>query len=511
MKKNSIIASATLALSLTFSASISAAEPNQTGPLKIITASWFGGAGEERIIGAEIGVDQNVVLAVNGVDLKLGGKFTTLGDAAKPVAPAPVDPNKKPTGGKAPPDPNTAGFIVRLSLDGQKVLSVARFAPGAATIQKLKLDEKGNIVLLGDAPNGLKLAGADGTGKFIAVLSPDASKVQSCFFVAGAMDFGVDGNGEIVVLTKGHMSRYSTDGKKKWDVTWSSHGDNRPGGMTVSAKTGIAAVTGYGMTNTGKEPYKDPYGYAFDRDGQPVWSLWNPDPKLEQDAKFGGNGLMADTTGRFAGTDAGGKIYFSLYADGGNSVASRDPKNVNEKLDATVFDGVFQKGAGYGFKGASKTAVVFRINPADGKLEKGTWMCAWLTPQRANGLGMDAVSGDGKGRTFIVGGSAYGCPVKTPWFAGVEGGYKGGGYLAVFDDGFKMQQCGYFSGTGVECVGYRNGYVVIGGNAVKESVNQDKADPNSKPVTVPTPVFKPLQKDFGGGNKDAWFAVFKVE
>ena len=87
------------------------------------------------------------------------------------------------------------------------------------------------------------------------------------------------------------------------------------------------------------------------------------------------------------------------------------------------------------------------------------------------------------------------------------------GKAAEAGDPEAMNRLGWclFSGTGVECVGYRNGYVVIGGNAVKESVNQDKADPNSKPVTVPTPVFKPLQKDFGGGNKDAWFAVFKVE
>lgn len=81
----------------------------------------------------------------------------------------------------------------------------------------------------------------------------------------------------------------------------------------------------------------------------------------------------------------------------------------------------------------------------------------------------------------------------------------------MLDDAFKMQQCGYFQGTSVECVAYRNGTLVIGGTAVKESVSQDKSDPTSKSVTVPTPVFKPLQGTFGGGNKDAWFAVFKVD
>ncbi|NBR84526.1 MAG: hypothetical protein EBS84_04335 [Proteobacteria bacterium] len=496
-----------LLLAATF---LPAVEPNQSGPLKMLTASWLGGAGEEQIVAAEIGQDLSVVLAVNAVELNLSSKPVVLGQAT-PKPAATVDSKKPNKGGKPSADPNTAGFIVRLSLDGQKQLSAARFAPGTAKLLKLKADSSGNLLVLGDAAGIMKLAGAEGTGRFVATLSADAGRALACVFVAGALDFAVDGNRDLVVLTKGHLIRFGPDGKQKWDVTWSSHGDNRPGGMAVSLQTGIAVVTGYGMTHTGKEPYKDPYAYAFDREGKPLWSLWNPDPKLLVDKKYGGNGLMADTTGHFAGADAAGKIYFSLFADGGNSVCTRDPKRVNEKIDASVFDGVFQKSPGFGFKGASKTAVLFRVNPADGRLEKGTWMSAWLTPQRANGLGMEGVAGDGLGRTFIVGNSASGCPTKNPWFAGVEGGYQGGGFLAVLDAGFKMQQCGYFQGTSIECVAFRNGHLVIGGSAVKESVSQDKTKPELKPVIVPVPLFKPLQGTFGGGNKDAWFAVFKLD
>ena len=457
---------------------ILAAEPNQSGSLKLITASWLGGAGEEQIVAAEIGNDQSVVLAVNAVDIPLSAKPVVLGQAAP--KPAPTGDAKKPAkGGKPPADPAICGFLVRLSLDGQRLLSAARFGPGAAKLLKLKLDASGNLLLLGDTPGTLKLAGAEGTGRFVATLSSDASRALSCVFVAGALDFAVDGNRDLVVLTKGHMIRFGPDGKQKWDVTWASHGDNRPGGMTVSPQTGVAAVTGYGMTHTGKEPYKDPYGCAFDRDGKPLWSIWNPNPKLLVDKKFGGNGLMADTTGHFAGAGADGKIYFSLFADGGNSVCTRDPKSVNEKLDAAVFDGVFQQSPGFGFKGASKTAVLFRVNPADGRLEKGTWMSAWLTPQRANGLSMEAVAGDGKGRTFIVGSSAFGCPTKNPWFAGVEGGYQGGGFLAVLNESFKMQQCGYFQGTSIECVAFRNGHLVIGGHAVKEVAKPKRQAPRA--------------------------------
>lgn len=486
-----------------------AAEPNQSGPLKVLTASWLGGAGDEQIVGADVREDLSVVLAINALELKLGPAPVLLGEATPPT-PKAADP-KKPSKNTKPTDPNLAGHLVRLAPGGQKVLGVARFPAGGATLRELRCDAGGNLFLLGDAPGTLKLAGVSGTGRFIALLTPDAARVRTAVFVANAMDFAVDGNGDFVVLTKGHLTRYGTDGKQKWDVTWPTHGDNRPGGMAVSPQTGIAAVTGYGMTHTGKEPYKAPYGYGFSRDGKLVWSLWNPNPKLLVDKKFGGNGLMADTTGYFAGTDAAGNIFLGLFADGGNSVCTRDPLNVNGPLNASVFDGVFQKSPGHGFKGASKTAVVFRVNPNDGRLEKGTWMSAWLSPQRANGLSMEAVAGDAKGRTFIVGSSAFGCPTKHPWFPGAEGGYQGGGFLAILDDGFKMLQCGYFQGTSLDCVAYRNGHLVVAGTAAKESVNGDKSKPETKPVIAPVPQFKPLQREFGGGGKDGWFAVFKVE
>jgi hypothetical protein len=53
--------------------------------------------------------------------------------------------------------------------------------------------------------------------------------------------------------------------------------------------------------------------------------------------------------------------------------------------------------------------------------------------------------------------------------------------------------------------------LVVAGTASKESINGDKSKPDVKPVIAPVPQFKPLQREFGGGTKDGWFAVFKVE
>ena len=491
------------------SRSATPAEPNNVGPVKLLTASWLGGAFDDEIVAAEIAPDMTIVLAGNAVDLQFADvKPTVIGpDAAfdKEAMPPPPDPKKK--GQPKWTHTSTQGFVARLSSDGQKVVSYTRFGYGKATIRKMRLDGKGNIFLLANSSGGIDLgSGNIEKGTFIAVVSADGAKVVQYLKHSDILDFGTDANGEVVVLTKAKMTRYATDGKtQKWTVTWPAHGDNRPGGMTVSPDTGVAAVTGYGMTHTGKEPYKDPYGYGFDREGKLLWSIWNPDPKKEKDVKFSSNelktnGLMADTTGRAASFGADGKVYFMLYADGGNSVCTRDPLDVDQPLDKIVFDGVFQKSPGYGFKGASKTSVIFRIDARKGTLEKGTWMCAWLDRAHANGLGIDAATSDEKGRQFLVGNSAFGCPTKDPWYMCKEGAYQGGGFLAVMGPDFKMLQCGYFPAVGITCVSARGGHVVIAGNAKQYEDEEGK---------IESRVFKPFQKRFGGG-KDGYFAVFKT-
>jgi hypothetical protein len=483
------------------------AVPNNTGPVKLLTASWLGGPFDDEIVSTAITSDMSIVLAGNTVDLQFAGiKPVVIGPAGMfdKAAEAPSDPKKK----KNWRHPSTHGFVVRLSPDGQKILSYTSFGYGVATIRKMCLDTQDNIFVLGNSSQGIDLGnGSSEKGTFVAALTPTGAKMTKLIRHPDASDFGVDGNGEVVVLTKGKMTRYAANGAThKWTVTWKSYGDNRAGGMALSPDTGVAVVTGYGMTHTGKEPYKDPYGYGFDRDGKQLWAIWNPDPKKEKDAKFSSdelktNGLMADTTGHAASYGANGKIYFMLFADGGNSVCTRDPLDVDRPLDKNVFAGVFQNGPGFGFKGASKTSVVFRIDARKGTVEKGTWMCAWLTKSRANGLGIDAATCDEKGRQFLVGGSAFGCPTKDPWYVCKEGGYQGGGFLAAMDPDFKMVQCGYFPASGISSVSARAGTVVIGGN-VKQYEDEE--------AKVKARVFKPLQKRFGGGDKDAYFAIFKI-
>lgn len=468
------------------------------GPFVLVAASTFGGVGEDAVMGVGIAPDHSILVAANVIDppLASGAKTTLLGPAGtkQDAPPPPSDPKKKPAA-----HPSMRGMIARLSTDGRTLQGVTAFGYGQARIERMRVDDQGAVLVLGDNLSGADLGGGPGTGRFVAKLDSTATKLQWIFYRANTTDFSFDANGDLVVLADRKLSRYdSATGKEKWTVTWKTYGENRPGGMSVDAKTGITTVVGYGMTHTGKEPWKDPFAYGFDRDGKQVWALWNPEPKRQVDAKYGGNGLMADTTGWVAGVTDEGKFLLSLYADGGNSVCTRDPADPDKPLDPEVFKGVHQNGPGYGFKGASKTSVVFRVDPQSGKLEKGTWFCSWLSPQRANGLSVEGLSGTG-GMHFVVGSSANGLPLKQPWYPHIEGAYQGGGFVAVFDAGLKLQQSGYFSNSSLRHIAVRDGWVVAGGT-VKPSTKAEE----------PLRTLKPFQAE-AGGDQDGYVVVMRAK
>ena len=69
------------------------------------------------------------------------------------------------------------------------------------------------------------------------------------------------------------------------------------------------------------------------------------------------------------------------------------------------------------------------------------------------------------------------------------------------DPAFKLLQCGYFAASQITSVNARGGSAVIAGN-----IHQYE----DAPAKLEARVHRPLQKDFGGGGKDGYFAVFKM-
>ena len=474
-------------------------QPDNAGPLKLITASLLGGGSEDEIVAAAFAPDGSILLAGNAVDLHPRGVMETFWTSrgAPPI-------ELPPTGLRRGRHPGTYGFVLRLTPDGRSAQSFYRFAAGDAILRGMRVERGGTIHLLAEATTELRLGRHVGRGTFIATVAPDGKRLLHTLFQPDLVDFGVDGNGELLLLSPQGLSRYTPDGRvRRWNATWPSYGQDRPEALTVSPLTGLTAVIGYGMAYTGHEPYRDPYAYGFDREGREVWGLWNPDPSRQAGSRWGGNGLTADTTGHVAAATPDGRILLSLFADGPNNICTRDPRNPDRTLDPTVMDGVFQKTPGQGFHGPAKTSAVFRVEPRTGRLEKGTWLTSWLNKQRANSMSIDDVAGAENGDVWVVGTSAPRCPVREPWYPLAENGSGAGGYLAYFDAGFRLRQCGTFPSTTLRCVAQRNGVVVVAGSTQLAPTREGRL------AAERTPVYRALQRESGGG-KDGYFAVFRL-
>lgn len=419
-----------------------AASAQEPWPLK--TARLVGGPGADSIEAVGIQSDGSIVIAGSGAG------NNSPGDAAVQL------------GGEG-------GFVIRLAADGIEAKSHAVLGMRGV---RLRVGPDDRIYVLGEVAGSL---GGVADSWAVARLDKTGTKLESIIKAwkpkkGCRADFDVDyATGRVYQVGGGSVVCLGSDGTELWKGALPAHGEPRPFAVTRDPKRGTIFVTGYGMTHTGKEPYKDPFLCAFDEDGKLLDTLWNPDPKKQCAEKHGGTGLMADGTGCFVDAVPGGGILAIVYHDGGNAITTRNPRDPFEKLDPQVMAGVFQNGPGHGMKGAITTSVCYRIDPSDPrhlKLDKGTWMCAWLNNhKRANTLRMTAAAGDPDGGVFIVGASASDCPVQVPWFSWREKEYHGGGFLAVLDRGFKMIRCGTFPSVDLVTVVERDGVVVAAGRA----------------------------------------------
>ena len=456
-------------IAIGFAAALAVA-PNATAagePWRLQMARLVGGEAADTIEAVGIQADGSIVIAGSGSGIPTPG--------AEPVA----------LGGEG-------GFVIRLAADGTKAKSHAVLGMRVA---RLRVAPDDRLFVLGQVAGEMggvadswAVARLDKTGTKLEAVSKVWSPKKGC-----RADFDVDyATGRVYAIGGGSLVCFGPDGAELWKAALPAHGEPRPFAVARDPKRGTIFVSGYGMTHTGKEPYKDPFLFAFDAKGAIVDTLWNPDPKKQCAAKHGGTGLMADGTGCFVDAVPGGRLLAVTYHDGGNAISTRNPRDPFQPLDPQVMAGVFQNGPGHGMKGAITTSVCYRIDPSDPralKLEKGTWMCAWLNGRtRANTLRMEAAAGDLKGGVFIVGASASACPVQAPWFQWREKEYHGGGFLAVFDAGFRMVRCGTFPSVDLLTVAERNGVVVAAGRAKPHKAGDDdsavKTTPKSGAVAV---------------------------
>ena len=352
------------------------------------------------------------------------------------------------------------GALIRLSADGQKVLSRRR-TEGAVTDMAL-------------APDGRVLAaGAFG----VVALSPDAQKILWTNPTGGKNARVAAGpKGSAVVLAGKQVIVVADGGKRRssWKVKGGYVED-----VACDAARGRVFVTGFDNKRGHSNPVQVAFVDAYDGSGKRAWKAYGWGGKEVDD-----RGLMADTRGYRLAMGPDGKLYVAGESAGGNTMWSRRPQDLDAKADLVKGD-KYQ----HAFNTrANHITYVGRLDPETGASEGGTLLLARLSNNRGNTIRPRALAADAEGRIYVGGASAYGCPMSNGAFGAAE---PSGAWFCVFDKTFARRYATAF-GSG------KTAAIALGPNAVV-AVGEAKAG------VVP---HKAFQAEPGGG-VDGWIVALK--
>jgi len=511
------------------------------GPgLKTLAATYFGGPGVEEFVAAGGQPDGTVVAFGNA----WGPTF--------PAAPAPVVLGKgkrydcpdstTDSKGRALYDranPNVAGMIVRYSPDMKKVLGVVRFDWGVASLETGLVAPDGGLLIAGRCAEAFPTAagqalvgktalpaedtpappapadtsskkkpkvkepkfgpttyqGAPVTGDvYVAKLAPDAGRILWVHVLSGHRTpparLFADKGGAVLFECNG-IKRISPDGRTMTAVTQNISEGDRVKVLAVNPVDGTILHGGDRNTHTNKEPWRQPFLNCYSPTGERIWRIWDWDPKsVGADAKK----LQSDSACRAGAWAANGDIVIGGWSDGGNSVFTRQIKDV----DAPLPKGLPGFGMScWGMKGANSLGYLMRFDPKTFEMKAWTLWVSYLpagpdgkgggNPNFANIKRMEMLP---DGSVFWFGQAATGL-IQTPgaWFTyPAEGGKIGGHYVAVFNADFTNL---LFSSYAPACEVQGIGQAKSGLLAAGRSAGKDESG-NASPVA------NAVQKDFGG-------------
>jgi 3D (Asp-Asp-Asp) domain-containing protein len=260
---------------------------------------------------------------------------------------------------------------------------------------------------------------------------------------------------------------------------------------------------------TGREPWRCPVLKVYDKDGALQHHLY------DWGGPFVGLGemrLVSDTAIRAATYDKDGNLIITLWSDGGNSVALREPMDVY-RVSPNI------KGLGMSSWGAGVLSLAYIIK-LDGKtfrVASGTIWSAYLKDRdKPNSIWVDAMGFGAEGSTLMGGRSATGL-IQTgnnlnPYTKADPTVVPSGTYVAVMGPDFAslrfssgMPNCGATDLANGKPWAFRTGTVngkplalVMGGATGK----------NADGYTAP--MVNPLQPAFGGGLTDGHVLVLDL-
>jgi hypothetical protein len=505
---------------------------------QILAATFIGGRGNEWLAAGAFAPDGTMVLAGNVAgpllefpDMQVQVIGTDL--PAPPAAERVTSMNK----GKNGPEPKldkegkpilekpswrhagVTGFVVRMSPDLKKVLSVHRLPWTSGAVTSVAAGADGSIYIAGRASDQIgKIGGAveewpatPANEKsearcdhaFVAKLSADAAKVEWLRHARGPCDapqVAVQPDGSIRFGAQ-DVRTLNPSGKMVKAITI-------PGGVTktssVSPTDGTIVVAGEHHSPTGREPWRCPTMNIHAPDGTLKYQFYDwGGPYVGLDNLR----LVSDSAVRFVTHDRDGSILLYAWSDGGNSVMTRQPYDVRTDVG--------HKGLGLSLAGAGvlSAAYIIRIDPADYHVSGWTAWIAMRGPNKPNSTWIDNMSVATDGSICIAGRSAEGL-WQTP--NKISNGPAAGDYVAVLrPDLSAVRFCSLIPGSGVTEASYDRAAWGIATGTVNSQpralfVGGAAAEGTESGVTTATPTANAMQSKFGGGWSDGYVVLLDL-
>ncbi len=469
----------------------------------VVSATFFGGPDAEELVAAGERSDGRIVVAGNAWGPKLPEAPTVvLGKGAHTGDPG-TTPNKKGNSELNAASRDRAGLILVYSKDLKKLERIIRFDWGVASVQDICVLDDDSLLLVGKTGANAGSIKAQPNLAYIAHLGDKGLNwIQT---VEGYSEpatrlwqtkFGIYFRSQI--KNESAMFRIGLDGKGLKRLAVNAAGNGVSDFHGVNPDTGEFYYGGDRNTHTGKEPWRQPFMYVFDKDGKQTDTLWNWPSKSLRTKGYPAEGDVSDSSIRgVAIHPKTGEVIVNGWSDGGNSVFKRQPKDI-----ATMAGNASTSFNTYGMKGANSLAYVMRLNRKDWTVASWCYWVAYIpddfAEQRVRGAPNYASITDltvlTDGSIVFSGGCATGL-IQTPgaFFKYEKDGSKhGGGFVAVQSpDQKELYFSSYMPGSDdIRLNAGRNGRLIV----VSRNTGGMKRDNG----LIPAPTVNACQPEFGG-------------
>ena len=506
---------------------------------EVIQASLMGGAGTEWLVGGGFLENGDILLVGNA----LGPEFTLFG--RQPLVygrnqhtmnlRAPGAPERQPQTrrGNVVRDsegniryqnhswesPNSTAFFVILDARGRQVKTARRFPwmTGGATSARIGPDDY--LYVAGPVrQNGVKDLGAphrdtglrsDGNAGsvYLAKIKPDLTEIMWVRELHGthiAPEISFTNDGEIYLQGPG-IRVFNLNGDYVRTV------QEGRGGIgvrsSVSPITGEIVWGGERHWRTGREPWRCPRLNVQDRNGNHILELYHwQGPFVGVNRRR----LVSDSAVRGVMHDPQGRIYIHAWSDGGNSVMTREP------FDIDAYHGKFADGMEFSIWGASVQSVAYikRLNPETFATEAGTRFVGYNpsngTPNTLNIRTMDiaengavAVTGTTAASLIQTGNNLF------------PGDVPGGNYVAIWDQDLRelLFSSSMLAIGRAQVATDRNYHVVsrvFGDKTRIMFLTGAEPQGHAYGTDGPPPTRNAIQDSFAGGDLDGYFLIVEI-